>query len=160
MTFGDRLQKAIRRGQRLSTTRADQERERALSEEELRRLYSEYRLPLSDHIESCLRELPSHFPGFQYQSILDDRGWGGQVSRDDVRFVDRQRRSEFSRLEMTIRPFSSAHVLELVAKGTIRNKELFRRTHYRRLGEADVDSFRELIDLWVLEYAEAYAARE
>jgi hypothetical protein len=58
-----------------------------------------------------------------------------------------------------IRPFSSAHVLELAAKGTIRNKEVFNRSHYQRLTDADPRTFEELIDLWTLEYAELYAAK-
>ena len=60
---------------------------------------------------------------------------------------------------MTIRPFSSFHVLELTAKGTIRDKEVFNRSHYQRLSEVDSATFRELIDLWILEYAELYAAK-
>jgi hypothetical protein len=49
-------------------------------------------------------------------------------------------------------------VLELVAKGTVRNKEVFSRNHYQRLADVDLESFRELIELWVLDYAELYAA--
>ena len=60
---------------------------------------------------------------------------------------------------MLIRPFSSSHIVELVGKATIRNKEAFNRTHFQFLREVDVDSFTELIDLWILEYAELYAAR-
>ena len=41
----------------------------------------------------------------------------------------------------------------------IHNKEVFNRTHFQFLAEADLDSFRELIDLWVLEYAEQFAAK-
>jgi hypothetical protein len=48
-------------------------------------------------------------------------------------------------------------VLELAAKGTIRNKEVYNRTQYQRLTEVDVTSFVELVDLWVLEFAELYA---
>ena len=58
----------------------------------------------------------------------------------------------------TVRPFSSSHVLELVAKGTVRNKEVFNRTHFQMIDDADVESFVELIDVWVLEFAELYAA--
>ena len=50
-------------------------------------------------------------------------------------------------------------MLDLAAKATIRNKELFNRSHYQRLTEVDVTSFAELIDIWVLEYAELYAAK-
>jgi hypothetical protein len=49
--------------------------------------------------------------------------------------------------------------LELSAKGTIRNKEVYNRTHYQRLTEADPKTFVEMIDLWILEYAELYAVK-
>ncbi len=64
----------------------------------------------------------------------------------------------FSRLEMVITPFSPAQIVEIVGKATIRNRKAFHRTHYQTLTQLDVESFRELIDLWVLEYAELFAA--
>ncbi len=60
---------------------------------------------------------------------------------------------------MTIRPLSESYVLELTAKGTVRNKEIFNRSHFQLLTEADPQSFSEMIDLWILEYAELYAAK-
>ena len=57
-----------------------------------------------------------------------------------------------------IGPFNQYHVLDLSAKGTVRNKESFSRNHFQQLDDVDVDSFRELIELWVLDYAEAYSA--
>lgn len=160
MDFEKRLEKAIHRGHRVSRAQAEAELREALSEEELKRLHSQYRLELSEHIEACLSKLPQHFPGFQYTTVVGDRGWGGQVSRDDfARSPGGGRESAFSRLEVVIRPFSSARVLEVNAKGTIRNKEVFNRTRYQRLDEAETASFKEMIDLWVLEYAEMYAAR-
>ena len=70
-----------------------------------------------------------------------------------------KRNNQYSRLEMTIRPFSSAHVLDLAAKGTVRNREIYNRNHFEALDEADHDNFAELIDLWVLEYAEMFASK-
>ena len=58
---------------------------------------------------------------------------------------------------MTIRQFSSAHVLDLVAKGTARNREVYNRNHFEQLDEVDPDNFAELIDLWILEYTEIFA---
>ena len=158
--FQKRLTKAIERGQRAGDDRARAEAEKALSEQELRRLHSEYRLELSERIETCLKTLPRHFPGFRFETVVNDRGWGAAVRRDDLK-VDRkrQRTSYFSHLEMLIRPRSEYNVLELAAKATIRNKELFHRTHFQRLAEADLTSFTEMIDLWVLEFAEIYAAK-
>ena len=86
-------------------------------------------------------------------------GQAQQGRQDQIRCRGGQRVSYYSRLEMTIRPYSSLHVLDLAAKGTIRNKEFFRRNHYQPLQEVDLTSFTELIDLWSLEYAELYAAR-
>ena len=160
MEFEKRLQRAIERGQRKGDAREQASAQHAENEEELKRLHSQYRLELSDHIESCLRQLPDHFPGFRYETVVGDRGWGAAVSRDDAgRGRDSGRSNFFSRLEMTIRPFSSYHVLELSAKGTIRNKEIYNRTHYQRLTEADPKTFIEMIDLWILEYAELYAVK-
>lgn len=50
-------------------------------------------------------------------------------------------------------------MLELAGKGTIRNKEAFNRTWFEKLEEASPEKFEELIDAWVLEYAELYAAQ-
>ena len=158
--FKKRLEKAIERGHRTGDLRSRAEAAKALSEQEFRRLHTQYRLELSEHIEACLGKLPQHFPGFRFETLLSDRGWGAAVSRDDTE-VDRRRRrtNYFSRVEMLIRPLSEYFVLELAAKATIRNKEYFNRTHYQRLGEADLTSFTEMIDLWVLEFAELYAAK-
>jgi hypothetical protein len=156
MDFQERLAKAIERGQHLSQQQAQAKHKQALSEEELRRLHSKYRLPLTERIEACLKRLPDHFPGFQFSTLMSDRGWGGVVSRDDVAGG---RSTLFSRLEVVVRPFSASHVLEIAAKGTIRNKEVYNRTQYQRLTEADVETFVNMIDLWVLEYAELYAAK-
>jgi hypothetical protein len=97
-------------------------------------------------------------PGFRTESIVDDIGWGAAVSRDDMGAKGGRRSNFFSRLQLVISPFNKYHVLELIAKGTVRNKECFSRNHYQRLDDVDDDSFRELIELWVLDYAEAYAA--
>jgi hypothetical protein len=65
----------------------------------------------------------------------------------------------FSQYVVLVSPFSKYHVLDLVAKGTIGNKESFHRNHYQILKEADLDSFQELVELWTLDYAEQYAAK-
>jgi hypothetical protein len=160
MEFDQRLQRAIERGKRAADARARAEAEEALNEQELRQLHTSYRLQLSEHIEHCLKRLPDHFPGFQLKSVVSDRGWGAAVSRDDSDFASPgARKNYFSRLEMTIRPINKYFVLELVGKGTIRNKEVFNRTHYERLAEVDLSSFMDLIDFWTLEFAELYAAK-
>lgn len=158
--FDERLKKAIERGQHRGETRSQRAREKALSEEELKSLHTKYRLDLSEHVERCVRQLPDHFPGFRFQSVYGERGWGAACVRDDVGVGSGGKRTNFySRFEMTVRPFSASHVLELSAKGTIRNKEAFNRSHFEKLGDVDPESFAQLIDFWVLDYAELYAAR-
>ena len=158
MDFQKRLEKAVERGKRVSEARAQAQAELALTEEELKRLHSQHRLEFSEHIEACLQQLANQFPGFRYELVVGDRGWGAAMARDDLSLGGGKRSNYYSRLEMTIRPFSSSHVVELAAKATARNKEIFNRSQYQPLGKADPKSFHELIDLWALEYAEAYAA--
>jgi hypothetical protein len=159
MTFDDRLKQAIERGHQRSETLARQAAAKALTEEEYRRLHSKLRLSLSEHIESCLKRLPNYFPGFQYETMYGDRGWGGACFRDDLVLTRGARGTNYSRLEVTIRPYSSVHVLDLAAKGTIRNREAFNRNYFEELATADEAKFGDLIDAWVLEYAEQYSAQ-
>jgi len=160
MEFHERLQKAISRGHRASDARARAKAEKEITEKELQRLHSQYRLELLERIERCLEQLADRFPGFRFETIVGDRGWGAAISRDDIKLKRGSRRTNFfSRLEMTVRPLSSYHVLDLAAKGAIRNKELFSRAHFQKLTEVDITSFTEMIDNWTLEYAELYAAR-
>jgi hypothetical protein len=156
--FEQRLQRAIQRGEASRDAKEREAAGRALSEEECKRLHSQYRLELSDHIERCLQRLPDHFPGFQFETIVGDRGWGAAVSRDDVGLGDGGRRNLYSRLEVTVRPYTALHVLEVAAKGTIRNREVFNRNQYQKLAEADPQVLRDSIDLWIFEYAERYTA--
>jgi hypothetical protein len=158
MNFEERLQRAIDRGGRIAASKEEAARSAAMNEEQLRRLHSQHRLQLSEHIERCLAKLPSHLPGFQFERVTSDRGWGAAVNRDDADFTD-GRRNVFRRLEIAVRPSSTAKVLDLTARGTIRNKEVFNRTHYQMLNEVDLEQFEDLVDVWVLEYAELYAAR-
>lgn len=159
MEFDERLQRAIQRGYGRGDVRRQEVAAKQFSEDELRSLHTKHRLSLSEKIESCVQRLPNHFPGFQYETIYGERGWGAAISRDDIEMAGGKRNNQYSRLEMTIRPFSSAHVLDLAAKGTVRNREIYNRNHFEALDEADHDNFAELIDLWVLEYAEMFASK-
>ena len=160
MDFNERLQKAVERGQKHKDLRQREEAARAMSEEECRRLHSKYRLEVTEHIESCLKKLIDYFPGFRSETIVGENGWGSAVSRDDVNMTkDRTRDSLYSRLEMLVTPLGKYHVLNVAAKGTIRNKEVYNRNHDQLLGEFDLESFCEMIDLWILEYAELFAAK-
>ena len=160
MDFNQRLEKAITRGEQTRDVSARERADQALTKEELRNLHSKYRLDLSDHIEDCLKKLADHFPGFQYQAVISEDGWGAKVSRDDLNLGSkRSSRNLFSRFEILIRPFSSAHIVELVAKGTIYNKEVINSSHFQFLAEVDPDSLQAIIDQRVLEYAELFAAK-
>lgn len=161
MEFDQRLQRAIQRGQQTRDTRDQARQAEKLSSAELRDRYSQARLQLSEHIEGCLRKLADHFPGFRYDSILGDEGWGAKITRDDLQLTRGQAPStQYSRLELVVTPLGSKPIIELTAKGTIRNREVLSRRHYQYLEQVDAQSFSELIDLWVLEYAEQYAATE
>ena len=159
MDFQQRLDKAVERGQRANTARSQADSAKALSEEECKRLHSQYRLKLSEHIERCVAQLAQHFPGFRQESVVGDRGWGSALSRDDLSLDGGKRNNYFSRLEVSVRPFSSFHVLDLAAKGTIKNKEVYNRNFYQLLSTAELDTFTDLVDAWVLEYAELFAAQ-
>ena len=159
MNFEERLQRAIDRGGKIAASNEQAARTEALNEEQLRRLHSQYRLQLSEHVEQCLAKLPAHLPGFQFERVTSDRGWGAAVNRDDADFAGSRRGNVFSRLEIAVRPFSTAKILEVTARGAIRNREVFNRSQYQMLNEVDPERFEDLVDAWVLEYAELYAAR-
>ncbi len=84
MDFEHRLRKAIERGQSTADARDRERAEKQLTEAELKQLYSQSRLELTEHIEQCLRLLADRFPGFAFHSILNEDGWGGRISRDDL----------------------------------------------------------------------------
>ncbi|HOM17519.1 MAG TPA: hypothetical protein PLQ00_09335 [Thermoguttaceae bacterium] len=160
MDFEKRLQKAIERGRRLGDLRAQEELRRRMTEEELRRLHGQYRITLNEHIEQCLRNLAGQLPGFQLEPLVSDRGWGAAVGRDDfIRTSSGSRENRFSRLEIFVTPWTPAAILELKAKAIVQDKELFYRSYGQPLAEVDMESFLQRVDQWVLEFAEAYAAR-
>lgn len=158
MDFKERLHRATERGQQARDAKARDEAAKALSEEECRRLHSKYRLELTDHIENCLKQLADNFPGFRIAPVADEKGWGTTVYRDDLTLNSGKRDNLLSRFSMTVAPHNQYHVLSVDARGTIRNKEVFTRNHYHLLKDADLDTFKQLIEQWVLEYAEQYAA--
>ena len=159
MDFERRLEQAIDRGQKSRDARNKAEQQRTLSEEELRNLHSAARLNLSDYAETLLRKLSDHFPGFRFETVVGDEGWGARINRDDLSLGRGTRTSQYSRFQILVRPFSpTAKIVEVVAKATIRNKEALNRTHFQFLTDFNEDGFREVVDLWVLEFAEQYSA--
>ena len=159
MEFDQRLDRAIQRGKHTRDERGRVEAERELSAEELKNVHSGCRLELVERIEDCLKKLADHFLGFRFQNVMSADGWGASISRDDLSVgPGKSPQSLFSRLQILVSPFGTTPIIEIVAKGAIRNKEVFHRRNYQQLSQVDVDSFNELIDLWVLEYAELYSA--
>jgi hypothetical protein len=158
MSFRERLQRASERGKQARAAQLNEAAAKALSEEECRRRHSQYRLALTEYIETCLREMADNFPGFRLETIVEESGWGTAVSRDDIRIEAGRRGTFFSRLQLVVSPYNTYHVLDIAAKGTVRNKEVLGRNHYQRLADIDLESFRELIEQWVLDYAEQYSA--
>ncbi len=160
MEFDKRLERAISRGESARTSRQRAETNRELTHEQFHSEHTRCRLELSEQIETGLRKLADYFPGFRFETVVSDDGWGARVSRDDLTLGHgRSAGTEYSRLEILVRPFSAAHIIEVVGKGSIRNKELFHRTNFQFLNQVDLHSIGNVIDLWVLEYAETYAAR-
>lgn len=159
MDFKERIQKAANRGQRSKEARDEAAARQAMDEEECRRRHSAQRIALSEHIEQCLKQLADNFPGFRFETVVDDTGWGAAISRDDL-VIDRGKRNNaFSRLKVVVGPYSPKYqVLSIAAKGAVRNKESFVRNHFEPIADLDEDRFRELIELWVLDYAEDYAS--
>jgi hypothetical protein len=158
MNFRDRLQRATERGKQIRAAQLNEAAAKALSEEECRRRHSQYRNELTDHIEKCLGDLAENFPGFRIETIVDETGWGAAVSRDDFGLTAGKRNTFFSRMRIVVSPYSQYHVLDISAKGTVRNKEILSRNHYQPLGDVDLETFRELIESWALDYAELYSA--
>ncbi len=164
MDFESRLSQAIQRGEQTREARQHVREQKALSEEELRNLHSSIRLDLTERIEAGLRQLADHFPGFRFETVVAEDGWGARISRDDVnlsRSSSRRSASLYSRFQILIKPFSGrAKIIEAHAKGTIRNREILNRNSFQFLTECDRERFHEVIDQWILEYAEKFAAGE
>ena len=157
--FASRLESAIARGKRRAQIKADEARQKELSEEELKRMHSSLRLSLSDRIEEAVAGVADHFPGFRQESLFGEVGWGAACYRDDLRIQAGRRSNQYSRMEMVIRPYSDLKVLELRGKGTVLNREIFNRNHYVPIQEADIDEFSQMIDAWAIDFAEMYAAK-
>jgi hypothetical protein len=158
--FEQRLENALSRGAQARNARASRQAAAALSDEELKRLHARYRLELTETIEQCLTRMADHMPGFTLENVVGNEGWGAAIRRDDLSVSGRGTRENlFSRLEFVVRPANAYHVLDLAAKGVVRNKEIFHRDHYQKLAEADPELFRQLIQQWGLDYAELYTAQ-
>lgn len=160
MDFDQRLHQAIQRGQQTREARQQAEQQRTLTEEELRSLHSASRLNLSEHIEACLRKLCEHFPGFRFETVVDENGWGARINRDDLSMTGGRRENQYSRFQILVRPYSpQTKIVEASVRGTVRNREVISRNHFQFVSEFNQLKFQETIDLWVLEFAEQFASK-
>jgi len=160
MSFDDRLRQAIERGQKRGETRAQEAQKQALTEEECKRLHSQLRLRLSEQIEACIKRLPNVFSGVSVRKrSTETRDGAGACFRDDLRIVGGQRSSNYSRLEMTVRPYSSFHVLgNHGQRDHPEQRGLQTATTTRNWKKWTKLNSATLIDAWVLEYVEMFAA--
>lgn len=156
--FQSRMDAAIARGKRRADAKESAKRAAKMSEEERRRLHTQYRLELSESIEKAVHQVSDHFPGFRIEGLFGEVGWGTACFRDDLAINSGQRQNRYSRLEMVIRPYSDLGVLDLKAKGTVANREIFNRGHFVAVTEVEIEEFHELVQTWAIEYAEMYAA--
>lgn len=160
MDFESELEKAIQRGQERTAAKNSLKKQAEVSKEDVRNRHNEFRLNLSDYVENGLRKLAIHIPGFDYDIIYGAKGWGGALSRNDIdRGPDGRAGSFFSRIEITVKPQNEFNVVNIVGKGTIRDKELFAWNHFESILEAKQDDFEKMIDNWILQFAEQFSAR-
>ena len=155
--FENKLQAAIERGQRASDAKQQEILRKRMSDEEMKRRHTDFRLQLSEQIEASLKMLANQLPGFNYETVYGERGWGGAVVRDELQIVEGRRNNLYSRIEITVKPFSDLKIVNLSSKGTVRNREIFMRNFHRGIAEADTAEFQELVDRWILEYAQTYS---
>ena len=159
MDFEDQLKKAITRGQEQGSLRKTNEEQKTLSEEFLKNRHAEFRLAMSEHIETCVKPLCDHFPGFQFETIYGTRGWGGAVYREDItRGKTGKSGSFYSRLEIYVRSANEFNVLNIAGKGTIQDKEYFNWNFFKDIPEVDIAEFKEHVDAWILVFAEKFAS--
>lgn len=157
--FKSRFESAIQRGQQRRDHSADEAKRKELTEEELRRLHTSFRLTLSERVEAKIQDIIDAFPGFRQEALFGEVGWGTACYRDDLLILNGRRSNQYSRFEMVIRPYSDLRVLDLKGKGTVKNRELFNRAMFRNVDEVDVQEFDDVIDAWTIEYAEQYASK-
>ena len=160
MNFEDQLEKAIQRGQQRNLKREQDRKKQTLDADGIKSRHNEFRLHLSDHIESSLKQLAERFPGFDYEIIYGTKGWGGSIHRADLtRGPDGRAGSFFSRLELSVRPLNDYAVVNIAGKGTIADKELFSWNHFEDIGEATFETFEQKLNDWMIQFAEQFASR-
>jgi len=157
--FEERLKKAVARGASKAESLQSEEQRKRQEVEEYKRLHAKYRLDLTERIETVVKKMIDMFPGFRYQSVFGESGWGSACTRDDLVIERGVRSNKYSRFEMVVRPINEFYVLDLQAKGTIADRELLTRAFYLPLGQVDIERFYKSVDDWAIAYAELYATK-
>lgn len=156
--FSKRLESAIERGKDAASRKASAERQREQTEEELRDRHTEYRLVLCERIEKTINQIADHFPGFRAESVYDEDGWGSAAFRENLHIENGRRTTKFSRFEVVVKPCTDLLVLDIKAKAMVNSREVFNRSHYKKIAEADLKEFEECVEAWSIQFAEIYAA--
>ena len=80
--------------------------------------------------------------------------------RQDIdRGPDGRAGSFFTRVEITVRPQNEFNVVNIAGKGTIRDKEIFSWNYFEEIEHAKQETFETMLDKWILQFAETFAAR-
>lgn len=159
MDLQKRLQEAIDRGQSRAQAKPSSDPAK-MTPEQLKNLHNDFRLTLSAHAEEVMRQIVDQLPGFNSETLFGDKGWGAAIFRDDLVLNRTLRKSEYSRLEIFVRPISDYFVVDLASKATVRNKEIWNRTFFRPIVETDAAAMMEQIDGWAVQFAEQYSASQ
>jgi len=158
MDLRKRLQEAIERGHQRAAGNAVRSDD-ALSPEQLKNLHNQCRLELSSYIEQVMHQIEHQLPGFNYETLFGAKGWGGAVYRDDLLLTKKSRHSLYSRLEIFVRPMNEYFIVDLATKATVRNRELWNRNVFHPVLDVELETMREQIDLWAVQFVEQYAAQ-
>ncbi len=82
--FEDRLKAAIQRGHQRGKIEQAETANAKQQAELLRRQHTKIRLELSEHIESVIKKMTDYFPGFRYENVFGESGWGAACWRDNL----------------------------------------------------------------------------
>lgn len=158
--FEKKLKNAIDRGIKRGQYASDEAAREKANLERLKTMHTSLRLSLSEYIETVVRKLSDYLPGFRFETVFGDNGWGAACWSDQLSLSRGARSSNYSRFELAIKPHNEYNVLDLKARGTISNRELLTRSFYAPLDEVDEEHFKHLIDSWALSFAELYSAKQ
>ena len=59
-----------------------------------------------------------------------------------------------------VRPINELNVVNIAGKGTVANKEIYAWNQFEDISDAKLESFQQIIDSWIVMYAEKFASRQ